>query len=392
MSILIVPGYGGSGPAHWQSRWQALHSECMRVEQADWEAPDLDAWIAQLDAAVLAAGPDVRIAAHSLGCLLVAHWAARSPRPVAGALLVAVPDPAGGEFPLAAAGFGPVPTARLPFAATMIASRNDPYAGWAFSRQVATDWGVQLVDAGERGHLNADSGLADWAEGWCLLQGLGLADAVIGPAQLALMARYNAHMNAKLYAAAASLPEAELMRDRGAYFGSLFATLNHLVVADILWLKRFAAHPRGGVNGQTSAHPRGGSNGLTSVHPRGGSNGLATAHPGEHTKALAPVVALPMPAGLDAIVCADLASLAALRSVLDHAIGSWIGGLSLALLAETLHYTRANGVACQKRLGDVLLHFFNHQTHHRGQASTLLCQAGVDLGVTDLAPLIADAE
>ncbi|GHD65353.1 DinB family protein [Jeongeupia chitinilytica] len=360
MSILIVPGYGGSGPAHWQSHWQALHPECVRVEQADWDAPDLDAWVAQLDAAVLAAGPDVKIAAHSLGCLLVAHWAARSLRPIAGALLVAVPDPQGVAFPQAAAGFGPVPTARLPFSATMVASGNDPYADWAFSRQVAMEWGVQLVDAGERGHLNAESGLGDWAEGWCLLQGLGLADTVIGPAQLALMARYNAHMNARLYAAAASLSEAELMRDRGAFFGSLFATLNHLVVGDTMWLKRFAAHPASGSN--------------------------------NHAKALAPVVALPMPAGLDAIVCADLASLSERRALLDHSIGGWIGSVPQAVLAETLHYTRANGVAYSKRLGDVLLHFFNHQTHHRGQASTLLSQAGVDLGVTDLAPLIADVE
>ncbi|WP_432724077.1 alpha/beta hydrolase [Jeongeupia wiesaeckerbachi] len=360
MSILIVPGYGGSGPDHWQSRWQAMHADCIRVEQADWDAPDLDDWIDRLDAAVAAAGPGVKIAAHSLGCLLVAHWAARSPRAIAGALLVAVPDPQGAAFPPAAAGFGPAPTAALPFAATVIASRDDPYAGWAFSEGIARNWGATLIDAGTRGHLNADSALGDWAEGWCALHGIGLADAVMGPAQWALLARYNAVMNAKVYAAAASLSEAELMRDRGAFFGSLFATLNHLVVGDTMWLKRFAAHPATDAN--------------------------------NHAAVLAPVVALPMPAGLDAIVCADLPALAARRALLDHAIGRWVGALTPALLAETLHYTRANGAAYSKRLGDVLLHFFNHQTHHRGQASTLLSQAGVDIGVTDLAPMIADVE
>ncbi|BCL76249.1 hypothetical protein JHS3_19850 [Jeongeupia sp. HS-3] len=356
MKVLIVPGYGGSGPEHWQSRWQALHPDCIRVEQADWDAPDLEDWIARLDAAVAAAGPDTLIAAHSLGCLLVAHWAVRSPRAIAGALLVAVPDPAGSEFPAAAAGFGPAPSGRLPFAATVVASRDDPYAAWPFSERIATDWGAKLVDAGERGHLNADSDLGDWAEGWQMLNQTGRPDGLLGVAQVALFARYNAQMNAKLYSAAAQLSADELARDRGAFFGSLLGTLNHLIVGDTLWLQRFASHP------------------------------------GAHAAALAPVLALPKPASLAEIVCADFATLALRRQLLDEAISAWAAVLTSRELAEVFHYTSMTSGPGRKHLGDVLLHFFNHQTHHRGQATTLLSQAGIDVGATDLLLLVPNLD
>jgi uncharacterized damage-inducible protein DinB len=165
-----------------------------------------------------------------------------------------------------------------------------------------------------------------------------------------LMARYNAWMNAQLYAAAARLPEGEAAADKGAFFGSVIGTLNHIVVADTIWLKRFCAHPAG-------------------------------------FTALDPVRALDKPASLRTQVASDLAPLREHRAMLDGVIAAWAAELREADFDEVLHYTNSVGPN-SKKFGSVVLHFFNHQTHHRGQATTLLSQAGIDVGPTDLLMLI----
>jgi uncharacterized damage-inducible protein DinB len=101
---------------------------------------------------------------------------------------------------------------------------------------------------------------------------------------------------------------------------------------------------------------------------------------------------MPAPARLDAIFSDALPALAAQRRMLDEVIEGWVRELRQADLEHVLHYQNSKGAVAEKRLSDLLLHFFNHQTHHRGQASTLLSQAGVDLGVTDLLALIADTK
>lgn len=166
-----------------------------------------------------------------------------------------------------------------------------------------------------------------------------------------LLAKYNEWMNVKLYEAAATLPAEELCADKGAFFGSLMGTLNHLVAGDTIWLKRFATHPA------------------------------------RHS-ALEPMQAMAAPQGLTAIFSMDLPALAAQRRTLDAIIGAWVQQLTDEDLAHPLHYANVQGAVWDKRMSSLLLHFFNHQTHHRGQASTLLYQAGVDVGVTDLAVLV----
>jgi len=170
---------------------------------------------------------------------------------------------------------------------------------------------------------------------------------------VALMAAYNEWMNAKLYEAAAKLPPAELAAGRKAFFGSILGTLNHLVVGDTIWLKRFAAHPA------------------------------------RHA-ALEPVRALEQPKALDQVLFTDFGELSARRRMLDGVILRWAAELSDADLEQGLRYASMKGAVSHKRLFDLLMHFFNHQTHHRGQATTLLSQAGVDVGVTDLLVLIPD--
>jgi uncharacterized damage-inducible protein DinB len=173
-------------------------------------------------------------------------------------------------------------------------------------------------------------------------------------AHITLLARYNEWMNNKLYEASAALPAGELAADRKAFFGSLLATLNHIVVADTIWLKRFAAHPR-------------------------------------CAAALGPVAALPAPATLDQMLFDSLAALRERRAFLDRQILAWCSSLVDDDLEAVISYRRFNGEANNRQLGMLLLHFFNHQTHHRGQATTLLSQAGVDVGVTDLLTLVPEA-
>ncbi|HKY36325.1 MAG TPA: alpha/beta hydrolase [Polyangiaceae bacterium] len=169
--VLILPGYGGSGPEHWQTRWEALHPEYRRVEVPDWNQPDLDVWVKALGDAAAPLGEPPVIVAHSLGCLVVAHFAGRGGS-VRAALLVAVPDPSGPEFPPEARGFADLPLVPLGFRSRVVASRNDPYGSFELSARCARAWGSELSDVGALGHINADSGLGDWPEGERLLSDL----------------------------------------------------------------------------------------------------------------------------------------------------------------------------------------------------------------------------
>ncbi|WP_233850623.1 RBBP9/YdeN family alpha/beta hydrolase [Paraburkholderia sp. HD33-4] len=169
-TTLVLPGYLGSGPGHWQTRWEALDPAFVRVRMPDWEHPSRDVWRRTLAAALDAVDAPVVFAAHSLGCLTTAFWAsqyasAAQLAKVAGALLVAVPDPAEAHFPPDATGFAPVPLTRLPFATIVVASSDDPYGGVPFSQTCADAWGSRWIGIGARGHINAESGLDDWDEG-----------------------------------------------------------------------------------------------------------------------------------------------------------------------------------------------------------------------------------
>lgn len=173
--VLLIPGIYNSGPQHWQSLWQTRHAGVARVEQADWAHPQCDAWVQAIDAAIADAQQPPIVVAHSLGCLALAHWAARSAGAVHALLLVAVPDPRGNHFPPDAKGFAPVPAAlaapgQPARQAMLVSSSNDPYSPPAFSAQCAAAWGAQRVDLGAKGHINADSGLGDWPEGWAWVQ------------------------------------------------------------------------------------------------------------------------------------------------------------------------------------------------------------------------------
>lgn len=165
--ILIVPGLGNSGPEHWQSRWERKLPTARRVDQADWDAPDLAEWVGRIVEAVARATRPVVLVAHSLGVVTVAHAAPQfEPGRVKGAFLVSPPDTARADMPAAVARtYGEIPRDPLPFPAMLIASRTDPWCDFEAADDMAAAWGAVLVDAGDAGHINTESGHGPWPEG-----------------------------------------------------------------------------------------------------------------------------------------------------------------------------------------------------------------------------------
>ncbi len=161
-----------SGPNHWQSLWEAQHGY-LRVQQHDWRQSLRGDWVTQLEEAVLAlpAHQPVMLAAHSLGCHLVAAWAAisRHTHRVAGALLVAPPDPGQADFPAALHSWRRPVLAQLPFAATCVLSDNDPFGRLDAGQHLGQAWGADCVVLPGAGHINGESGLGTWPEGHSLL-------------------------------------------------------------------------------------------------------------------------------------------------------------------------------------------------------------------------------
>jgi predicted alpha/beta hydrolase family esterase len=166
----MLPGYGDSGPQHWQSLWEAADAACRRVVQRDWYAPALAEWLAALESAVASCEAAPILVAHSLGCALVAHFAARNRRPIAGALLVAPADVDALAMVLdSVETFAPVPLAPLPFPSIVVASDDDPYVSPSRAEAFARALGSRFVRAGAAGHINSDSGHGDWPLGRELL-------------------------------------------------------------------------------------------------------------------------------------------------------------------------------------------------------------------------------
>ncbi len=144
----------------------------------------------------------------------------------------------------------------------------------------------------------------------------------------AMMADYNAWANRRLYKMASQLPDEQYRQDVGAYFKSLHGTLNHILCADLIWLRRLTGS-------------------------------------GEH------------PTNLDAIVFDDFASLSAARQQQDQRIIDYVDSLSEPQMEEMWAYRTLKGALQEQRRRDILAHLFNHQTHHRGQSHTILTMLGV---------------
>ena len=175
-SLVIVPGLGDSGPAHWQTLWQEAHPRAVRTAPTSWDSPEVDDWIAAVEAAVVAGeasgGEPVLLVAHSLGTYAAAWWLAAHPGRVHGALLVAPPDPGRPDAPAAIRAFHRDAMPRVDVPAIAVASTDDPYGSVDHARWYADQVGAALVVAGAYGHLNDRSGLVTWSAGRALLEEL----------------------------------------------------------------------------------------------------------------------------------------------------------------------------------------------------------------------------
>ncbi len=160
-------------------------------------------------------------------------------------------------------------------------------------------------------------------------------------AYFATLARYNAWANRRLYRACELLSEAEYLRERAAFFGSIHATLNHILVADRIWIAR--------IEGRTPLHFK-----------------------------------------LDQILYPDLIGLKVARGAEDERLRNMVSGLSPAIFDQPLVYRNSRGERCAVQLGLALGHLFNHQTHHRGQAHGLLSQTTVPPPPLDLTDFVRE--
>ena len=167
--VLIVPGLYNSGPEHWQTRWQRLHPNFERVEQDNWDVPDLDVWSERLASVLRKSSQPTVIVAHSFGCLTTVHRVGADADNIAGALLVAPADPQ--KFGVVER----VRDVRLPMPSILIGSTNDPWMSGGWAVYWADRWGSEFFNAGPLGHINAESGLGDWRFGLFCLQQLVLA-------------------------------------------------------------------------------------------------------------------------------------------------------------------------------------------------------------------------
>jgi predicted alpha/beta hydrolase family esterase len=161
--LLIIPGLHNSGPAHWQTWLQEQHRHSVRVEQDDWQQPDLEAWARRIASTLKAAGPGPWLAvAHSFGCLALARHVLRQTHgddaylaqvpTLRAALLVAPAEPQ--KFNVAHL----LPQQPWPLHTTVVASQTDPWMTAQSAHLWAQRWGSGYIDLGDAGHINTEAG------------------------------------------------------------------------------------------------------------------------------------------------------------------------------------------------------------------------------------------
>ena len=167
--ILTVPGLNSSGPDHWQTRWERFFPAIERVEQAQWDNPELAVWSSRLDQVLRRSARPTLIVAHSFGCLTTVHRAALGAPNLMGALLVAPADPE--KFGVTEL----LRDAALPCPAVVVGSTDDHWMEVDRAAAYADQWGAEFINAGAAGHINAESDLGDWMFGLVQLQRLVVA-------------------------------------------------------------------------------------------------------------------------------------------------------------------------------------------------------------------------
>jgi predicted alpha/beta hydrolase family esterase len=172
-TVLILPGLGNSGDKHWQTLWERKFPQLIRVQQADWETPKCEDWIATIDNEIIKHDPsDVIVVGHSLACATIVYWHQKYKRKLKGALLVAPSDTEAPSYPKGTSGFTPMPLNQLSFPSIAVVSNNDFYVTPERAKLFANAWGSEAVEIGNAGHINVDAGYGKWEEGLLLLKKL----------------------------------------------------------------------------------------------------------------------------------------------------------------------------------------------------------------------------
>jgi predicted alpha/beta hydrolase family esterase len=166
-STVFVAGYGNSEPKHWQKLWFDKTPNAYWVEQKEWDNPNKDIWIEELQKTLLHVKTPILFIAHSIGCHTVVEWAKKyyNNQDIVGALLVAPPDTTAKNFPKEIKGYENPPLEKLAFSSTCILSSNDPYSSIEKAEYLANKWGSKIVNVGAKGHINLASNLGYWEEG-----------------------------------------------------------------------------------------------------------------------------------------------------------------------------------------------------------------------------------
>jgi len=166
-STVFVAGYGNSEPEHWQRLWFSETKNAYWVEQKEWNNPNRDMWIEELENTLLHVKTPILIVAHSIGCHTVVEWVKKyyKNHNIIGALFVAPPDTNAKSFPKEIKGFENPPFEKLPFVSTCILSSDDPYSSKKRAERLAQSWGSKVVHVGAKGHINLASNLGIWKEG-----------------------------------------------------------------------------------------------------------------------------------------------------------------------------------------------------------------------------------
>lgn len=165
-NYLIVPGLGNSGPDHWQTHFENSGNNFHRINQQEWDAPSCEKWIETIDEKIAQfESATVVLVGHSLGCLAIVHWAMKYNSTIKGAMLVAPSDPEAKQYTFPATGFSPVPTCKINFKTTVVTSADDIWVSLNRAQFFANNWGSELINIGDAGHINASSGFGEWKAG-----------------------------------------------------------------------------------------------------------------------------------------------------------------------------------------------------------------------------------